>query len=77
MILVLSELLPREKLSEFCQKSHQTTVVEKELSRGAKLSIYLSIHVPTLTCGHELWVATERMRLQVQAAEMSFLCGGG
>lgn len=26
-----------------------------------------------LTCGHELWAVTERMRLQIKAAEMSFL----
>ena len=38
----------------------------------AKLSIYQSIFVPALTYGHELWVVTERTRLRVQAAEMSF-----
>lgn len=32
-----------------------------------------SIYVPTLTHGHELWVVTYRMRLEIQAAEMSFL----
>ncbi|KAI3360386.1 hypothetical protein L3Q82_002298 [Scortum barcoo] len=37
-------------------------VVKKELSRKAKLSIYRSIYVPTLTYGHELWVMTERTR---------------
>lgn len=36
-------------------------------------SIYQLIHVPTLTCGHELWVLTKRMRLQIQEARMSFL----
>ncbi|KAI3363185.1 hypothetical protein L3Q82_011554, partial [Scortum barcoo] len=30
-------------------------MVKKELSRKAKLSIYRSIYVPTLTYGHELW----------------------
>ena len=50
-----------------------TVVVQRELSRKAKLSIYRSIYVPTLTSGHELWVVTERMRSQIQAAEMSFL----
>ncbi len=48
-------------------------VVKKELSRKAKLSIYRSIYVPTLTYGHELWVMTERTRSRTQAAEMSFL----
>ncbi|KAK3510350.1 hypothetical protein QTP70_004939 [Hemibagrus guttatus] len=48
-------------------------VVKKELSLKAKLSIYQSIYVPTLTYGHELWDMTERTRSQIQAAEMSFL----
>ncbi|KAK3559185.1 hypothetical protein QTP86_005078 [Hemibagrus guttatus] len=49
-----------------------SVVVKKELSRKAKLSIYQSIYVPTLTYGHELWVMTERVRSRIQAAEMSF-----
>ncbi|KAK3573272.1 hypothetical protein QTP86_019232 [Hemibagrus guttatus] len=52
---------------------YRSVVVKKELSRKAKLSIYQSIYVPTLTYGHELWVMTERVRFQIQAAEMSFL----
>ncbi|TWW64289.1 hypothetical protein D4764_03G0012970 [Takifugu flavidus] len=52
---------------------HWSVVVKRELSQKAKLSIYRSIFVPTLTYGHELWVMTERTRSQVQAAEMSFL----
>lgn len=52
---------------------HRTVVVKRELSRKAKLSIYWSIYVPTLTYGHELWVVTERTRSRIQAAEMSFL----
>ena len=48
-------------------------VVKRELSRKAKFSIYQSIFVPALTYGHELWVVTERTRLRVQAAEISFL----
>ncbi|TWW77601.1 hypothetical protein D4764_12G0009910 [Takifugu flavidus] len=53
---------------------HWSVVVKRELSRKAKLSIYRSIFVPTLTYGHELWVMTERTRSRVQAAKMSFLC---
>ncbi|KAK3555566.1 hypothetical protein QTP86_022023 [Hemibagrus guttatus] len=41
---------------------YRSVVVKKELSRKAKLSIYQSIYVPTLTYGHELWVMTERLR---------------
>lgn len=39
----------------------------------AKFSIYWPVYVPTLTCGHELWVVTERTRSWIQAAEISFL----
>ncbi|KAK3505719.1 hypothetical protein QTP70_020512 [Hemibagrus guttatus] len=52
---------------------YRSVVVKKELSRKAKLSIYQSIYVPTLTYGHELWVMNERVRSWIQAAEMSFL----
>ncbi|MEJ4486828.1 reverse transcriptase family protein [Enterococcus faecium] len=41
---------------------YRSVVVKKELSRKAKLSIYRSVYVPTLTYGHELWVMTERTR---------------
>ncbi|KAK3552360.1 hypothetical protein QTP86_011286 [Hemibagrus guttatus] len=37
-------------------RSMYRSVVVKELSQKAKLSIYQSIYVPTLTYGHELWV---------------------
>ena len=43
-------------------------------SQKAKLSIYRSIYVPTLTYGHELWLVAGRIRLQRQVAKMSFLC---
>ena len=52
---------------------YRTVVVKRELNRKAKLSIYRSIYVPTLTYGHELWVVTERTRSRIQAVEMSFL----
>ncbi|TWW65231.1 hypothetical protein D4764_21G0001310 [Takifugu flavidus] len=52
---------------------NRSVVVKKELSRKAKLSIYRSIYVPVLTYGHQRWVMTERTRLRIQAAEMSFL----
>uniref|UniRef100_A0A8C5HIH4 Reverse transcriptase domain-containing protein n=1 Tax=Gouania willdenowi TaxID=441366 RepID=A0A8C5HIH4_GOUWI len=52
---------------------HQSVIVKRELSQKAKLSIYRSVYVPTLTYGHDLWVMTERTRSRVQAAEMSFL----
>ncbi|TWW53707.1 hypothetical protein D4764_0113540, partial [Takifugu flavidus] len=52
---------------------HRSVVVKRELSQKAKLSIYRSIFIPTLTYGHELWVMTKRTRSHVQAAEISFL----
>ena len=52
---------------------YQSVVVKQELSRKAKLSIYRSIYLPTLTYGHELWIVTERTRSRIQAAKMSFL----
>ena len=53
---------------------HCTVVTKRELSRKAKLLIYQSIFVPTLTYGHERWVMTKRMRSWVQTAKMGFLC---
>ncbi len=55
------------------QALRQTVVVKKVLNRKAKLSIYKSIYIPTLTYGQELRVVTEWMRSQIQAAEMSLL----
>ena len=52
---------------------YRSIVVKRELSRKAKLSIYQSVYVPTLTYGHELWVMTGRIRSRIQVAEMSFL----
>lgn len=49
-------------------------MVKRELNLKANLSIYWLIYVPTLSYGHKLWVVTERMRSQIQAPEMSFLC---
>ena len=43
-----------------------TVVMKRELSQKAKLSIYRSIFVPTLTYAHEGWVMTERTRSQIR-----------
>ena len=51
----------------------RTMVMKREPSQKAKLSIYRSIFVTTLTYGHEGWVMTERTRSRIQAAEMGFL----
>jgi len=59
--------------SAVMQALHWPVMVKKELSQKAKLSIYWSIYVPTLTYDHKLWVVTERTRSRIQAAEMGFL----
>lgn len=52
--------------------------MKKELRQKAKLSIYLSIYIHPLTCGHEMWVVTEKNKIQdtIQEDEMSFLHRG-
>ncbi|KAI3361166.1 hypothetical protein L3Q82_012910, partial [Scortum barcoo] len=45
-------------------------VVKKELSRKAKLSIYRSIYVPTLTYGHELW---KPLLLRIERSQLRWL----
>lgn len=48
-----------------------TIVAKTELSHKIKHSfINRSVYAPTLALSHELWVATERTRSRVQAAEM-------
>ena len=48
-------------------------MVKKELNQKAKLLIYWSIFVPTLTYGYKIWIETERTRSQIQVAEIGFL----
>jgi exonuclease III len=52
---------------------YRGAVCKRELSNKAKLAVFKSIFIPTLTYGHELWVVTERTRSRIQAAEMRFL----
>ena len=52
---------------------YRTIVTKKVLNRRAKLAVFKAIYVPTLIYGYESWVMTERIRSQVQAAEMRFL----
>ena len=47
--------------------------MKQELSKKTNLSISKAVFVPILTYGYEFWVMTKRVRLQVQASEMSFL----
>jgi len=52
---------------------YRGVICKRELSNKAKLSVFKSIFVPTLTYGHELWVVNERTRSRIQATEMRFL----
>jgi hypothetical protein len=52
---------------------YRGVVCKRELSNRAKLAVFKSIFVPTLTYGHELWVMTRKTRSRIQAAEMRFL----
>jgi hypothetical protein len=52
---------------------YRSIVKKTELSRKAKLAVFKSVIVPTLTYGHESWVMTEKTRSRVQAAEMRCL----
>lgn len=38
---------------------------KKELNQKAKLSIYQLIYALSFFCGHERWVVTKRMKLQI------------
>lgn len=46
--------------SPVLQALYQSAGVQRELSWKAKLLIYRSIYIPTLTYGHELMVVTEK-----------------
>lgn len=49
---------------------YRSVVVKRELRRRARLSIYQSVCVPTVTCGQ----ITATIRSWIQVTEMSFLC---
>lgn len=52
----------------------QGVMPKKDLNLNEELRIYQMIKVPTRPFGHEVWVKAERMKLQIQAAAVSFLC---
>ena len=61
------------KASAVIRQLYRSVVLKRELCTKAKLSVFRSVFVPTLTYGYECWVITERVRSRVQAAEMGFL----
>ena len=61
------------KASAIMRQLHRSVILKRELCTKAKLSVFRSVYVPTLTYGHECCVMTKRVRSRVQAAEMGFL----
>ena len=61
------------KASAAMQVLHSSVVMKRELSEKTKLSIFKTIFVPVFIYGHESWVLTERVRLQMQAYQIRFL----
>ncbi|KAI3367022.1 hypothetical protein L3Q82_009655 [Scortum barcoo] len=64
--------------AKLCGRCTGPSVVKKELSRKAKLSIYRSIYVPTLTYGHELWslgrsFGVEPLLLHIERSQLRWL----
>lgn len=55
------------------QMLYWSAVVKRELSMKTKLLVCLSISIPAFIYCDKLWVVTTRIRLQIQAAKMSFL----
>ena len=54
-------------MSAVVQTLYWSVVVKRELSQKARLSVYWPIFVPTLICGHKLWVMTKRMSSRIQS----------
>ena len=61
------------KASAVMRVLHHSDVLERELSRKVKLSVFKSTFVPILNYGHESWVMTERVRSPMQGSKMRFL----
>jgi len=50
-----------------------SVVTKWELSKTAKLSVFKSVFLPILTCGHEFYVTTERILSKEQTTEVGYL----
>ena len=57
----------------FLKQLGRTVIRKTELGFKAKLGVFNSVFVPTLTYGHEICVMAERLRPRIQAAEMRFI----
>ena len=54
-----------EKARAVMRALDYSVIMNRELSKKAKLSIFKTVFVPILTYGHESWVRTEKVRSQV------------
>jgi len=50
----------------------RSVFTKRDFSNAVQLSVFKLVFAPILTYGHDPWVMTERVRSQVQAAEMGF-----
>lgn len=57
----------------YCSRVTTKFVVKDALIQKAKLLTYQSISVQTLTCSHQLWDGTERLRLGIKVAKIRTL----
>ena len=48
--------LIRGYLNVVLRQLYRSVVTKRELSKTAKLSVFKTVIVPILTCGHEFWV---------------------
>lgn len=56
-----------------CMRFVMWVVVQRGLSLKVQLLIYRSINISALSCGQELWIGIERMRLCILADEIRSL----
>jgi len=59
-----------DKVNAVLREFYRSVVTTWKLPNTAKLSVFKSVFVPILTCGHESWIMAEVMQSQVQAAEI-------
>lgn len=47
--------------------------VKTELTKMSKLATYQSVYVPTLTCGHEIWILTKTKNHRHKRLKLAFI----
>lgn len=68
---ILLHIFAATHICTSCLNDCRCCIGQQKIERKkAKLSIYRSIYISTLSYGHELWLVTTRSRLRKQAAEI-------